>query len=152
MKEEQRIEGAMILLAQMSEYPNEVLGELKSDTEKDAVLTALEALAEQAAAAQSDADLQHLTDAIYRLVSDQPGLKALLLPEGNETVERQAQREVTLADHLVATSQQTYSQIYAPQIRNAVIECRTQLEAALHAAEQADTAPEQGKGHERSHQ
>ena len=40
MKEEQRIDGAMILLTQMSEYPNEVLGELKSEMERDAVLTA----------------------------------------------------------------------------------------------------------------
>jgi hypothetical protein len=151
MKEEQRVEGALILLAQMSEYPNEVVGELNAE-EQGVVITALAALAEQSATVQSDADLVHLTDAIYSLVVDQSVLKALLLPEGNEMAEEQAQREVTFADHLAATGQQTYTQTYAPQIRNAVIECRTQLEAALRAAEQADSAPTQGKGHERSHQ
>jgi CHAT domain-containing protein/tetratricopeptide (TPR) repeat protein len=150
MNVERQVEGALILLAQMSEYPNEVLKELKNETERDAVLTALEALAEQAIAAQSDADLQNLTNAIYRLVKSQPGLKALLLPEEAEVAEEEAQREVTLADHLAATGQLTYAQTYAPQIRNAVIECRTQLEAALSAAEQADSTP--GKSHERSQQ
>ena len=151
MNVEQQIEGSLILLSQMSEYPNEVLKEL-NEVEQGEVIKALEALDEQAAAVQSDDNLLKLTVAIYRLVKDQAGLRALLLPEGSDAGEGQAQRYVPLIDNLAATGQQTYVQMYAPQIRNAVIECHTQLEAALRAAEQADRSSKQGKGHEHSEQ
>ena len=139
MNIEQQAEEALSLLTQMSEYPNEVLAKLKHKTERDAVLTALDVLAAQANVAQSDADLLNLTDAIYRLARDQPGLNALFSLEEAERVEEQEQREVTQADHLAATRQQTYAQMYIPQIRNAVIKCHTQLEVALRAAKQADS-------------
>jgi len=152
MNVEEYIDGALILLAQMSEYPNKVLEVLKNEIERGAVLTALAALAEQAANVQSDADLQNLTNAIYRLLKSQPGLRSLLLSEEAEVAEEEEQRQVTLADYVDATEQLTYAQMYAPQIRNAVIECRMQLEAALCAAEQADSTPTEGKSHESSHQ
>jgi len=151
MNTEEQIEGALILLSQMSEYPNEVLKELNK-VEQGEVVKALETLGEQAATMQSDEDLLKLTIAIYGLVEDQAGLRALLLPEGSDAGEGQAQRYVPLIDQLEATGQQTYAQRYAPQIRNAVIECHTQLEAALRTAEETDHPSEQGKGHEHSEQ
>ena len=138
MNIEQQTEETLSLLTQMSEYPNEVLAKLKHKTERDAMLTALDVLAAQANIAQSDADLLNLTDAIYRLVNDRPGLKALFSLEEAEGVEGREQREVTQADHLAASRQQTYAQTYIPQIRNAVITCHTQLKAALRASGQAD--------------
>jgi CHAT domain-containing protein/tetratricopeptide (TPR) repeat protein len=147
MNVEQQIEGALILLSQMSEYPNEVLKEL-NEVEQGEVVKALEALDKQAATVQSYDDLSKLTVAIYHLVEDQAGLRALLLPEGSDVGEGQAQRYVPLFDNLATAGEQTYVQRYAPQIRNAVIECHTQLEAALRAAEEADRPSKQGKGHE----
>lgn len=144
MKADRQVEGALILLAQMSEYPNEVLGVLNV-MEQNAVVAALEAWAEQVAVMQNDADLLKLADAIYRLVEDQPGLRALLLPSGTDVAEGQSQRKVTLDAHLATTGEQAYAQKYAPQMRNTVIDFKAQFEAALRAAEKPGDTPEQGK-------
>ncbi len=133
----QQAEEALSLLTQMSEYPNRVLAELKNQADRHAVLTTFAVLARQADAMQSDADLLNLINALYRLLREQQGLNALFsLDEPGE----QEQREVTQADHLVATSQQTYAQMYIPQIRNTVIECHRQLEVALRTAKQTDSS------------
>src|SRR6266704_1214259 len=127
MKPELQVEGALILLEQMSEYPHEVLGKL--DVEEQAVvMEMLDALVKQADAVQSEADLLKVADAIYRLVEDRPGLGALLLPEGTDVAKERSQRGVTLDDHLATTGKDAYVQQRAPQMRNALIECRKRLE------------------------
>ncbi len=135
---EEKIQEALGLLTQMSEYPHETLAALQDNTEREEVLTALVALAAQTDMVQNDSDLLKLTTATYHLVRNQPGLSALFALEV-EGVQEEQQREVTRLDLLAATSQKTYTQIYAPQIRNAVIECREHLEAALRAAKQTDS-------------
>ena len=52
--------------------------------EQSAVMQELGTLAERAATIQGGADLLKLADAIFRLVEDRPGIRALLLPEGTD--------------------------------------------------------------------
>ena len=141
---EQSVEEALILLEQMSEDPNEVLGVL-DETEQSAVMKELGILAEQAETIQSAADLLSLTDAIHCLVEDRPGLGGLLLPEGSDVEDERSQRTVTMADQLATTELNAYAQKRAPQIRNAVIECRARLEAALQNNAESSHRPTQGK-------
>jgi hypothetical protein len=123
------VTGALILLGQMSEYPADVL-EALAPAERSAVLGELDTLAERAAAISSSADLFGLADAVHRLVEDREPLRALLLPAGADVTQEQAQRTVTLADQQ-ATDEFGSSAELTPQIRNAVTECRAQLQAAL---------------------
>jgi hypothetical protein len=147
MNAQQSVEEALILLEQMSEDPNEILKVL-NEAEQSAVMQDLNVLAEQAATIQSGADLLSLVDTIHRLVEDRPGLKALLLPEGIDVEQEQSQRTVTLGDQQVTTELDAYAQQRAPQIHNTVIECRTQLEAALQKKVEAEHKPTQGKSHD----
>ena len=147
MNTEQSIKGALILLEQMSKYPQEDRKNL-DEAHQDAVMKELDVLAKQAATVQNDADLLSLADAIHRLVEDQPGLRLLLLPDGTDVATQRSQRAVTMADHLAATGQNTYAQERAPQMRNAVIEARTQLEAVLKRTEKPKHKQEQRKSHD----
>jgi hypothetical protein len=142
MNIKQSVEEALSLLEQMSEYPHKVLQEL-DEIEQAAVMRDLDRLAEQAAMLQSDTDLLQLADAIQCLVEDQAGLRSLLLPEGTDVAQQRAQRSVTLADYQATTAMDAYVQQRAPQIRNAVIEVRAQLEAALQNKAQAVQMPTQ---------
>jgi len=130
MNTEQNVEEALILLEQMSEYPKETL-QVLNEAEQAEVIKELDALAEQAAITQSSADLLKLVDAIHRLVEDRPGLGGLLLPEGTDVAEERSQRAVAMADQRATTDLNAYALQRAPQIRNAVIEVRAHLEAAL---------------------
>lgn len=144
MNVEQSVEEALILLEQMSEDPNEIL-QVMDEAEQATVMKELRVLAERAATIQSAADLLSLTDAIHRLVEDRPGLGALLLPEGTDVSQERSQRIVTIADQQATTELNAYAQQRAPQIRNAVIECRTQLEAALQKTAESEQKPTQDK-------
>ncbi len=124
------VTGAIILLGQMSEYPADIL-EALDPAERSAVLRELDTLAEQAAAIGSSADLFGLADAVHRLVEDREPLRALLLPAGADVAQEQAQRTVTLADQEATDEFGSYAAELTPQIRNAVTECRAQLQAAL---------------------
>jgi hypothetical protein len=124
------VTGALILLRQMSEYPAEV-AQVLDDGARSAVLGELDALADRAAAIDSNADLLSLADAVHRLVEDRAPLRALLLPAGASVAGEQAQRTVTLADQQATTELSSCPAELAPQIRNAVIECRAQLQATL---------------------
>jgi hypothetical protein len=130
MNMEQSVEGALILLDQMSEDPNGVLG-LLDTADEGIIISKLGALAEQADVAQNDTDLLKVVDAFYRLVEDRPKLGAKFLPEETNVAEERTQRTVTLEMLLATTGQDTYAQQRAPQMRNALLECRAQLEAAL---------------------
>jgi hypothetical protein len=151
MKAEQIVEEALILLEQMSEYPNEIL-QVLDKAERSVVMREMDLLAERAATIQSSDALLSLVDAIYRLVEDQPGLKALLLPEVTDVAEKRAQRTVTMADQLATTDLNAYAQQRAPQIRNAVIEVRAQLEAALQKNTESKHKPIQGNSHDSAQQ
>ena len=144
MNIEQSVEEALILLEQMSEEPNEVL-QVLDEAEQAAVMRELGVLAEQAATIQSSADLLKLADAIHRLVEDQPRLGALLLPDGTDVQEERSQRAVTIADQLATAEPNVYVQKRAPLIRNAVIESRAQLEAALQKTAEPKHTPDQEK-------
>jgi len=144
MNSEQSIKEALSLLEQMSEHPNEILQKL-DETEQAAVMRELDGLAERATTLQSDTDLLQLADAIHCLVEDRAGLRLLLLPEGMDVAQQLAQRSVTLADHQQTTKRNTYVQQRAPQIRNAVIECRAQLEVALQKKAQSPHSQPQEK-------
>ena len=147
MNTEQSVEEALILLEQMSEDPNEIL-QVLDEAERAAVMKDLDVLAERAATVQSGADLLSLVDAIHRLVEDRPGLKALLLPEGTDVAQERAQRSITLADQQATMGLNEYAQQRAPQMHNAVITCRTQLEAALQKKAESEHKPTQGKSHD----
>ena len=147
MNAQQSVEEALILLEQMSEDPNEIL-QVLDKAEQSAVMQDLDVLAERAATIQSGADLLSLVDAIYRLVEDRPGLKALLLPEGTDVEEEQSQRTVTMGDQQATTELNAYAQSRAPQIHNTVITCRAQLEAALQKKAESEHKPTQGKSHD----
>ncbi len=149
MNTEQSVEEALILLEQMSEDPNEILKVL-DEAEQFAVMQDLDVLAERAATIQSGADLLSLVDAIYRLVEGRPELRALLLPEGTDVEQEQSQRTVTMGDQQATTDLNAYAQSRAPQIHNTVIECRTQLEAALQKIADQEHKPTQGKNHDSS--
>jgi hypothetical protein len=145
MNIEQSVEGALSLLEQIRDYPDEVLQEL-DENEQANVMRELDVLAEQAATLQSDTDLLQLADAIYSLVESQAGLRSLLLPEGTDVAQQLAQRSVTLADYQATTAMDAYVQQWAPQIRNAVIEVGAQLEAALQKkTEAAHTSTQEQK-------
>jgi hypothetical protein len=130
VKVQQKMEGAMILLDQISEYPNEVMQAL-DNPEKFAIVKELDALAERAAGIQSSGDLLGLFDAVYNLTIGRAALKALLLPAGDYADEEQLQRRVTLEDQQLTTELNDYAQQVAPQIRNNVVECREKLQALL---------------------
>jgi hypothetical protein len=147
MNTQQSVEEALILLEQMSEDPIEIL-QVLDEAERSAVMKELNVLAERAATLQSGADMLSLVDAIHRLVEDRPGLKALLLPEGTDVAQERAQRTVTLADQQAAMEFNAYAQQRAPQIRNTIITCRTQLEAALQKKVEAEQKSTQGKNHD----
>ena len=149
MNIQQSVEEALILLEQMSEDPNEIL-QVLDEAEQSAVMQDLDVLAERAAIIQNGADLLSLVDTINRLVENRPGLKALLLPEGTDVEEEQAQRTVTLGDQQVTMELNAYAQQRSPQIHNAVIECRQQLEAALQKNAESEHKPPQGKSHDSS--
>ena len=147
MNTEQSVEEALILLEQMSEDPNEIL-QVMDEAEQSAMMQDLDMLAERAATIQNGADLLSLVDAIYHLVEDQPGLKALLLLEGTDVEEEQSQRTVTLGDQQATIELNAYAQQRAPQIHNTVIECRAQLKAALQKRGESEHKPPQGKSHD----
>ncbi len=147
MNTQQNVEETLILLEQMSEYPNEIL-QVLDEAEHFSVMQDLDVLAERAATIQSGADLLSLVDAIYRLVEGRPGLKALLLPEGTDVEQEQSQRIVTLGDQQATTELNAYAQQRAPQIHNTVINCRTQLAAALQKKAESEHTPPQGKSHD----
>lgn len=147
MNTQQSVEEALILLEQMSEDPNEIL-QVLDEAEQSAVMKDLDVLSERAATIQDGADLLSLVDAIYRLVEDRPGLEALLLPEGTDVEEEQFQRTVTLGDQQATMELNAYAQQRAPQIHNAVIECRAQLKAALQKRGESEHRPPQGKNHD----
>lgn len=146
MNAQQSAEEALILLEQMSEDPNEILHVL-DEVEQLEIIKDLDVLAERAAIIKSGADLLSLVDAIYRLVEDRIGLKALLLPEGTDVAQERAQRTVTLSDQQATMELNAYAQQRAPQIHNTLIKCRTQLEAALQSKVEAEHKPAQGKSH-----
>jgi hypothetical protein len=131
----------------MSEDPNEIL-QVLDEAERSAVMKDLDVLAERAATLQNGVDLLSLVDAIFRLVEDRPGLKALLLPEETNVEEERVQRTVTLGDQQATMELNAYAQQRAPQIHNTVITCRTQLEAALQKKVEAEHKPTQGKNHD----
>lgn len=143
MNAQQSIEGALILLEQMTEDPNEVLQVLDT-AEQSTVMQELGALAERAESIQSGADLLKLADAIHRLIEDRPGLRALLLSEGTDVERERALRTVTIADQQAKADLNVYAQQRAPLIRNTVIECRAQLEAALQKTAKPKPGRHQG--------
>jgi hypothetical protein len=144
MSQEQRVREVLILLLQMSVDAKDVV-QVLDEAERSSFIKQLGVLYEQAAAVQSDADLSNLIDAIHRLVEDRPALVSLLLPEGNDAIQQSPLRSVSMADHLATVEPNAYAQARAPQIRNVVIECRTQLEAALQEASEPKHKPGQEK-------
>jgi hypothetical protein len=144
MSAEQSVEEVQILLDQMSQYPDEIL-QIIGEEEQSEIIRELDMLAQRFATIRSGAGLLSLADAIHRLAEDRPKLRALLLPLGIDVAEQRSQRTVTLADQLVTTGLNTYAQERAPQICNAVIRCRTQLEAALQENAESKHKSEQGK-------
>jgi hypothetical protein len=144
MNLEQRVREVLILLLQMSEDPIEVV-QVLDEAVRSSFIKELGVLGKQAAAIQSGADLSNLIDAIHRLVEDRPALVSLLLPEGNDATQQSPLRSVSMADHLATVEPNAYAQARAPQIHNAIIECRTQLEAALQEASEPKHKPGQEK-------
>ena len=133
MSQEQRVREVLILLLQMSEDAKDAV-QVLDEAERSSFIKELGVQYEQAAAIQSDADLSNLIDAIHRMVEDRPALVSLLLSQGNDATQQSPLRSVSMADHLATVESNAYAQARAPQIRNAIIECRTQLEAALQEA------------------
>jgi len=144
MSQEQRVRKVLILLLQLSEDAKDVV-QVLDEAERSSFIKELGVQYEQAAAIQSDADLSNLIDAIHRLVEDRPALVSLLLPEGNDATQQSPLRSVSMADHLATVEPNAYAQARAPQIRNAIIDCRTQLEAALQEASETKHMPGQEK-------
>ncbi len=142
MNIEHCVEEALILLVQMSEEPNAIL-QVLDEAEQAAVMRELGVLAAQAAAIHSSADLLKLADAIHCLVEDRPRLGALLLPEGTDVQEERAKRVVAIADQRATAEPNVYVQERAPLIRNAVIESRAQLAAALQKTAEPKHTPAQ---------
>jgi hypothetical protein len=123
------VDGALILLRQIGEYPD-VIRQALDEPDWHALLAALDTLAERAAAIGTDAELLEMADAVHQLVEGQAALRELLLPPGAADGQ-QALRTVTLADQRATTALSSYATQLAPQIRDAVTECRAQLQAAL---------------------
>jgi hypothetical protein len=74
----------------------------------------------------------------------------LLLPEGTDIELERSHRTVTIAEQQATAKLNTYAQRRAPQIRNAVIECRAQLETALQKKVEQEHKRDQGKSHDSS--
>lgn len=144
MSQEQRVREVLILLLQMSEDAKDAV-QVLDEADRSFFIKELGVQYEQAAAIQSDADLSNLIDAIHHLVEDRPALVSLLLSQGNDATQQSPLRSVSMADHLATVEPNAYAQARAPQIRNAIIECRTQLEAALQEASEPKHKPGQEK-------
>ena len=144
MSQEQRVREVLILLLQKSEDAKDAV-QVLDEAERSSFIKELGVQYEQAAALQSDADLSNLIDAIHRMVEDRPALVSLLLSQGHDATQQSPLRSVSMADHLATVEPNAYAQARAPQIRNAIIECRTQLEAALQEASEPKHKPGQEK-------
>ena len=144
MNLEQRVREVLILLLQISEESKEVI-RVVDGSELSSMIKELNVLSEQTAAIQNDTDLFKVIDAIQCLVEDRPALASLLLSVDADATQQIPIRSVSMADQLATVEPNAYAQARAPQIRNAVIECRAQLEAAL----QESVKPKQKPGQEK---
>lgn len=130
MRPQPAVQGALILLAQMTEYPSEVLRTL-DDGARSALLQELAALTAQAAAIRDDADLLRVVDAIHLLVAERAELRGLLLPAAASAADEQPQRAVTLADQEATAEAGGSAEQWAPQVCAALVDCRAQIQATL---------------------
>jgi hypothetical protein len=146
---QQDIKEALILLEQMSQYPNEIL-QVMNEGEQAELMQELNALAARAIVAQSSADLPGLVNAIRQLVEDRAALRHLFLSDGTNVEREQVLRGVTLADQQAIAGLNAYTQQFVPQIRNTVIDCQIQMQAALDKQAALQQEPIQRKSHDRT--
>jgi len=137
MSTEKFMRNVEILLEQMIEEPEAVLEALDPSAQQQ-FITTLGQLADRATHVDTDADLINLSYDIYALVEGIPELRDLLLPSAVHTETVHKQRKVTLADHQATSVQNQYTQAYAPQVINSVLECRQKLEQRLCASIKAE--------------
>jgi hypothetical protein len=124
------IDSAQTVIQQVIDHPAEILAALTS-RERANLVEAMENLSSRAAAISTRADLVELSDAICRLVENNPALRPLFFEARYDVESAQRRRKISLAEHEALTGVDQYSQTRAIQIKNAVLECREQLQKTL---------------------
>jgi len=134
MEADNAIRSAEAVLRQMAGDPEEVLAVL-APAERARLVEELGRISDRVAAVRSEAELAEVADAICRLVEDVPAMRPLFFAPQFDVDAAQARRKISLAEHEALTGTDQYTQARAIQVKNAVLECRDQLQEALGKAE-----------------
>ena len=131
MEKKHIVQDAQILLAQMSEEPEEIIAALKPN-EHQVLINRLKKLKEYAATVQNENDLLSLANGIFILVENIPGLRALLLPKEFNVKKERAARKILKSDlHATEAGNKEAAEKYAPRITNDLADCHDKLDQRL---------------------
>ena len=134
MDSESTIESAQMVIQQIIDHPAEILAVLTL-RERSNLIEAIQNFSSRAGTVSTQAELVELSDAICRLVENHPALRPLFFEVQYDVESAQRRRKISLAEHEALTAVNQYSQARAIQIKNAVLECRDQLQRTLGEVE-----------------